>query len=139
MVSLHLLQRIYGTMISAAPDPIAARAVVDRAESTIGISDLCEFCSIMLAVPATIACADSGDIPHAHHHLAVAERSAKLWSGTAWEAGLVGARAHVAIAELEPVTGELLLANAAEQFDLVAHPLDAERCWRGVEVACPNS
>jgi hypothetical protein len=92
MVSLHLLQRIYGTMISAAPDPIAARAVVDRAESTIDISDLCEFCSIMLAVPATIACADSGDIPHAHHHLAVAERSAKLWSGTAWEAGLVEAR-----------------------------------------------
>jgi hypothetical protein len=51
----------------------------------------------------------------------------------------VGARTHVAIAELDPVTGELLLANAAEQFDLVAHPLDAERCWRGVEVACPNS
>ena len=36
MIANHLLQRIYGTMIIAAPDPIAARATVDRAESTLG-------------------------------------------------------------------------------------------------------
>ena len=30
VISMHLLQRVYGTMIEAAPDPVAARAVVDR-------------------------------------------------------------------------------------------------------------
>ena len=30
VVSTHLLQRIYGTMIAAAPDAAAARAIVDR-------------------------------------------------------------------------------------------------------------
>ena len=31
MIAMHLLQRIFGTLIIAAPDPIAARATVDRA------------------------------------------------------------------------------------------------------------
>ena len=35
-IALHLLQRIFGTMILAAPDPASARAVVDRAEATLG-------------------------------------------------------------------------------------------------------
>ena len=39
VISKHLLQRIYGTMIAAAPDPVAARAVVDQAEATMGEND----------------------------------------------------------------------------------------------------
>ena len=54
---MHLLQRIYGTMILAAPNAAAARAVVDQAEATLGESDRCAFCVVMLAVPAAIACA----------------------------------------------------------------------------------
>jgi hypothetical protein len=38
-ISLHLLQRIFGTMIRAAGDRHSARAVVDRAESTLGTED----------------------------------------------------------------------------------------------------
>ena len=52
MIAPHLLQRIYGTMIAAAPDPMSARAMVDRAESTFGVAEHCTFCSVMLAVPA---------------------------------------------------------------------------------------
>ena len=55
-IALHLLQRIFGTMILAAPDPASARAVVDRAEATLGTEDACPFCDIMLAIPAAIAC-----------------------------------------------------------------------------------
>ena len=44
VVSRHLLHRVYGTMIEAAPDPVAARAVVDRAEATVGENDRCTFC-----------------------------------------------------------------------------------------------
>ena len=70
----------------AAPDAASARAMVDRAESTLGVEDNCTFCSIMLAVPATMACAAVGDLENAHRHLAIAEQSADLWAGTAWEA-----------------------------------------------------
>ena len=80
-ISLHLLQRIFGTMIRAAPDLDAARAVVDRAESTLGTEDLCPFCNIMLAVPAVIACADVGDLDRARHHLQVAEKSSAPMGG----------------------------------------------------------
>ena len=62
VVASHLLQRIYGTMINAAPDAATARAIVDRAEATMGDTDRCRLCAVMLAVPATIACAEVGDI-----------------------------------------------------------------------------
>jgi len=75
VVSMHLLQRVYGTMIGAAPDPVSARAVVDRAEATLGDNDRCSFCAVMLAVPSSIACADVGDTDEARRHLAVAEDS----------------------------------------------------------------
>ena len=70
-------------MIRAAPDVETARAVVGQAMSTVGQEDACPFCSIMLAVPAAIACADAGDLDDARHHLTIAERSAALWKGSA--------------------------------------------------------
>jgi hypothetical protein len=128
MLAMHVLQRVYGTMVLAAPDAAAARAVVDRAESTLGVEDSCAFCSIMLAVPATMACAAVGDLDNARRHLAVAEQSADLWTGTAWEAALLEAQASVATAEGEgPAAGRLLL-EAAERFTLAGQPIDAERC-----------
>ena len=92
-ISLHLLQRIFGTMMRAAPDRDAARAVVDRAESSLGTEDVCTFCNIMLAVPAVIACADVGDLDRARHHLQVADKSLHLWEGTSWQAAVLEARA----------------------------------------------
>ena len=65
MIAKHLLQRIFGTMIVAASDPLEARAIVDRAESTLGWDDACLFCSIMLSVPASIACVRAGDLENA--------------------------------------------------------------------------
>jgi hypothetical protein len=128
MVALHLLQRIYGTMIVAAPDPAAARAVVDRAQSTLGLEDTCAFCSIMLDVPAAIACAAVGDLEHARHHLRNARRAGKLWQGTTWEASVLEARAHVARAEGDVDEFERLLLDAAERFELGGQPADAARC-----------
>jgi DNA-binding SARP family transcriptional activator/tetratricopeptide (TPR) repeat protein len=128
VIARHLLQRVFGTMILATPDPLDARAVVDRAESAMGWDDVCLFCSIMLAVPATIACARVGDLEHAHRQLARAEESAVVWQGTAWEAGLAEARAAVAAAEGDPATARDRLLSAAEQFERAGQPLDARRC-----------
>lgn len=128
VMSLHLLQRIYGSMIVAAPDPVAARATVDLAEATMGEVDDCPMCSVMLEVPATIACADAGDLDGAHRHLTLAEASAAHWEGSAWNAAVLEARAHLARAEGRPEEFTALSARAAELFHAAGQPLDAVRC-----------
>jgi hypothetical protein len=127
-IGQHLLHRVYGCMITAAPDLEAARAVVDRAESTLGKEDSCTFCSIMLEVPAAQACADMGELDEAHRHLRAAERSLRLWEGTAWEASLMEARGHVAHAERRDADAQRLFTDAAARFEAAGQPLDAQRC-----------
>ena len=135
VIARHLLQRVFGTMILATPDPLGARAVVDRAESTMGWDDACLFCSIMLDVPAAIACARVGDLDHAHRHLERAEESALLWQGTSWEAGMAEAQAAVAAAEGEHEVARARLQSAAEQFERAGQPLDARRCRQALAAA----
>jgi len=127
-IALHLLQRVYGTMIRAAPDVDSARAVVDQAVAALGQEDSCTFCSIMLAVPAATACADAGDLDDARRHLAAAERSAALWKGTAWQAAITEAWAHLDSAEGDRDAAHRRLLEAAELFTAAGQPLDADRC-----------
>ncbi|HEY7273625.1 MAG TPA: AAA family ATPase [Actinoplanes sp.] len=127
-IGQHLMHRVYGCMITAAEDLEGARAVIDRAESTLGDEDHCTFCSIMLSVPATQACADLGDLDEARRHLREAERSITLWEGTAWEAALLEAKAHLARAEGRDGDADRLLRDAATRFEAAGQPLDAERC-----------
>jgi DNA-binding SARP family transcriptional activator/tetratricopeptide (TPR) repeat protein len=128
LIGMHLLQRIYGSMIAAAPDPVAARAVVDRAEATMGETDRCAFCDLMFAVPASIACADVGDLDEARRRLAQAEALATRWNVGAWTAAVTEARAHLVVAQGDPLEGERLFQSAAELFEAAGQPLDARRC-----------
>ena len=128
LVARHLLQRIYGTMIAAAPDPVTARAVVDRAEATMGETDRCLFCDVMFAVPATIACADVGDLDEARRRLAEAEALATRWNGGAWDAAVTEAGAHLAVAQGDLLAAAGLYESAAELFEAAGQPLDARRC-----------
>src|SRR5262249_27236980 len=127
-LALHLIQRIYGTLIRAAPDAEAARAVVDRADATVGRDDLCLFCSVMLEVPAAIACADVGDVDAAQVHLERAELSAALWEGTSWQAGILEAGAPLSVAGGDVAEARSRLDEAAEGFLAAGQPLDAQRC-----------
>jgi hypothetical protein len=128
VLGMHLLHRVYGSMIAAAPDPVTARAVVDRAEATMGEIDHCVFCSVMLEVPSAIACADAGDLAGARRHLDAAEGSAALWEGSAWQAAVLEARAHVAQAEGSAAQARELWGRAAGLFRAAGQPLDAARC-----------
>jgi tetratricopeptide (TPR) repeat protein len=128
MLALHLVQRIYGTWIRAAGDVEAARAVVDQADATLGDQDQCQFCQVMYLLPAAIACADAGDLDEARWRLLAGEQCAARWPGTAWQAAVLEARAHLARAEGASEEGDRLLAEAAAGFDAAGQPLDAARC-----------
>jgi tetratricopeptide (TPR) repeat protein len=124
----HLLQRIYGTLISAAPDADAALAVVDEAAERLDEPFACIFCQVMIAVPASIACTEGGRLDEARSWLAQAERSAATWQGTAWQGAVAEARAHLVRAEGDHAAAGRLLTEAATLFELAGQPLDAQRC-----------
>ena len=124
----HLLQRIYGTLISAAPDADAALAVVDEAAERLDEPFSCIFCQVMIAVPASIACTEGGRLDQARSWLVQAERSAATWQGTAWQGAVAEARAHLVRAEGDRAAAGRLLAEAATLFELAGQPLDAQRC-----------
>jgi DNA-binding SARP family transcriptional activator/tetratricopeptide (TPR) repeat protein len=128
VISLHLMQRVYGTMIEAADSAAEARAVVDMAEATIGEIDRCPFCAVMLAVPAVIACADVGDLDAARRYLVIAEQSAARWEGTAWAAAVQEARGHLAAADERPAESADVFNRAAALFADAGHRRAAQRC-----------
>ncbi len=132
IIAKHLLQRIFGTMILAASDAAAARAIVDRAESTLGWDDACPFCSIMLSVPASIACARAGDLEVAQRHLALAEQSAVLWRARRGRQGSPRRRRRSLRRAATPRPARELMQSATEQFQRAGQPLDAERCRRAM-------
>lgn len=127
-ISLHLLQRVYGTMMDAADTPDAAMAVIERAEATLGTEDLCPFCAVMLAVPAAKASAQAGELDRADLYLAIAEQSGSLWEGTSWRAATVEAQAHRAAAAGDREEAAALMAEARALFEVAGQPLDAVRC-----------
>jgi DNA-binding SARP family transcriptional activator/tetratricopeptide (TPR) repeat protein len=128
VISKHLMQRIYGAMVLAAEDPVAAVAAVEQGEFAMGDNDRCLLCDVMFDVPAAIACADAGFVADAEHHLSLAEVSASRWSGSAWPAAVAEARAHLAAAQHEDEAFARYLKEAAELFEGAGQPLDAARC-----------
>jgi tetratricopeptide (TPR) repeat protein len=127
-IGMHLLQRIFGSLIVSAPDPEAARAMVERAESTLGEPDQCWFCTVMLAVPAATACARVGDLDNAHRFLDSAARSVAHWGESSWHAAVIEAQATVALAEGDAEGYRRLSREAADAYSAVGHAADAERC-----------
>jgi tetratricopeptide (TPR) repeat protein len=127
----HLLQRIYGTLINAAPDSTAAVAIVDEAMLVLDEPASCPFCQVMVAVPAAIASAQAGRLDGARAFLAQAEMSAALWHGTSWQAAIEEARAVLAAAEGDEVAADRLFARAADLYEAAGQPLDAARCVEG--------
>ncbi|WP_448809154.1 ATP-binding protein [Agromyces bauzanensis] len=127
VIASHLIQRVYGAMVLAAEDDDEASAVIDRAETTFGADDYCQFCGIMFAVPAMIALSRMGEPDRARHYLDIAEASSRLWDGTAWQAALDEARAHLAH-DAGDADALRFAQRAAREYEGAGQPLDAARC-----------
>ena len=126
----HLLDRVHGTVIRSAPDRASALSAVDEATQAVrGPFETCPPCSINLTVPAAIACADAGDVDRATRYLTVSEHVAgAFYPRGGWQAALDETRAHLALAEGDPVRAGRLLTAAFGAFEQLGQHLDAGRC-----------
>ena len=133
VVAHHLLHRIHGTMIAAAPTQATARAIVDQAQATIGDTDVCSFCVVMFAVPAAIACAQVGDLDAARSFIGVA--TAPRSSGRA-PPGRRRSRRRAPISpwprDSQPSPSGCCAAAAAG-FRAAGQPSDVARCTRELD------
>lgn len=123
----HLLDRIHGTAIRTAAEPVTA---VDEAARAIrGPAETCPPCSINFMVPAAIACADAGDVERATAYLAGSEQvAAVFFPRGGWQAALDEARAHLALAKGDSELATRLLTAAADALEHLGQRLDADRC-----------
>lgn len=127
----HVLCRVHGTLIRAAPDSAAAVAAVAEGQTALATrSEWCNTCSPHFLIPAAIALARTGALAEAQSH---ADRAARviavLWGERgSWPAALAEARAAVANAGGEQAAARELLTEAARRFAAAGQPLDAARC-----------
>ena len=127
-VGNHLVLFVYGGMLETA-EPGQHEEVLRAGEAASMTERVCDPCSMPFRIGASIACAGRGDLDRARGHLADAERIAEMWQGGPRHAGVIEARAMLALAEGSPV-GEAaaLLWQAAGEFAAAQRPRDEARC-----------
>ena len=118
------MPRVYGAMVAATEDPMAARALIENAEKVLRV-DSCASCYLAFAIPAMSASADAGDLRGARHYAELVWKASRLWAGTDIEAAVSESLAHLAFAEGDDPMPHLDLAVAA--FDSARRPVDVRR------------
>ena len=136
-VGFHLLDRIYGTRITAAADPATALVRLDEAERGVrGPLETCPGCRITLAAPAAIAAARAGDLDRATRYARDTETLATVVMRLpGWDATLQEVKGHLALAQSDQDGAATLFRQAAVAFHAVGQPLDAARCTAAATAA----
>ena len=130
-VGFHLLDRIYGTRVTAAgSDPARAQAALEEAEAAVrGPTETCPGCRITLAIPAAIAAAEAGDMDRLADWVSAADYLTNVVMRLpAWDAALEEVRGHQARAHGDTAAVSRLFEAAATGFTASEQPLDAARC-----------
>ena len=129
-VGFHLLDRIYGTRITATTGPESGLAALEEAEEAVrGPVETCPGCRITLAVPAAIAAARAGDLERLDDWEKEAEFLATVVMRLpAWDAALLEVRGHRARAAGDGDAARDLFRAAARGFEAAGQPLDEARC-----------
>ncbi len=104
----------------------------------MGENDRCAFCDVMFAVPAAdrVRRRRRPDAAPALY-LDLAQVSADRWAGSAWQAAVAEARAHLAEALGQEREFAEWIAKAASLFRIAGQPLDAARCAAHAHVFGP--
>jgi DNA-binding SARP family transcriptional activator len=124
----HLLIRVFGTMVQAAPDPKKALGVLGAAERELSQMHPCEPCSMGYLTSAAMASARAGDLGRARSFLAEAERIAGMWQGGMWTGAVWEARGTLRQAEGEGEQARAMFREAAQAFEATGNRTDAARC-----------
>lgn len=124
----HLVGRIYGTRVRAAPDPGLAMSMVDAAEARMSGHPVCQPCAIGFYLAASVAASRAVQLERAREYLLQGEGVSARWSGGGWHAAVLESRAELAAAEGRAVDAARLFAQAADRFELAGQPVDARRC-----------
>jgi DNA-binding SARP family transcriptional activator len=124
----HLLIRVFGTMIQAAPDPKKALGVLGAAERELSQMHPCEPCSMGYLTSAATASARAGDLGRARSFIAEAERIAGMWQGGMWTGAVWEARGTLRQAEGEGEQARAMFREAAQAFEATGNRTDAARC-----------
>lgn len=129
-LGFHLFDRIYGSMITAAPDAGSALAALEEAEEAVhGSMETCPGCRIALAVPAAIAAARAGDLDRAAVYESAAEKlTSILMRLPGWYAAVDEVRAFRAHASGRRADATRHLSAAVAGFRGAGQVLDADRC-----------
>lgn len=127
-IATHLLVRVFGTMIQAAPDPDRAMAVLRMAERELASMQACEPCSMGFLTSAVAACARARDLDRARGFIAEAERISGMWQGGPWSGAVWEVRGILREAEGEEMEARAMFREAAEAFTRAGNRHDAARC-----------
>jgi tetratricopeptide (TPR) repeat protein len=129
-VGHHTLDRVYGAMVEAAPDPAAGLALVAEAEAAIvGPAETCPTCRIAFIVPAAVAAARGADLERARRYAEDVERALDVVAlPPAWHAAGCEVRGWLARAEGRGDDAREHFIAAADGFATWEQPLDAARC-----------
>jgi DNA-binding SARP family transcriptional activator len=127
-IRMHLLVRVFGTMIQAAPDPAGAFAVLRKVERELSQMNACEPCSMGFLTSAASAAAQVGDIDRARSFLADAERVSGMWQGGPWAGAVWEARGIMRRAEGDLEQARAMFREAADAFARAGNKSDAARC-----------
>ena len=124
----HLLVRVFGTMIQAAPDPKAAVRVLRGAERELAKMDVCEPCSMGYLTSAATASARAGELDRARSFITEAERIAGMWQGGPWTGAVWEARGNLRLAAGEDEQARAMFREAVDAFARAGNQADAARC-----------
>jgi DNA-binding SARP family transcriptional activator/predicted negative regulator of RcsB-dependent stress response len=127
-IATHLLVRVFGTMVQAAPEPDRALVVLRNIERELRSMKPCEPCSMGYLTSAAAATANAGELDRARSFVAEAERISGMWQGGPWAGAVWEARGIVRQAEGDEQQARAMFREAAEAFARAGNQVDAKRC-----------
>jgi DNA-binding SARP family transcriptional activator len=124
----HLLVRLQGLAVEAAPNTSVAMDAITEGDQLLAGSGVCRPCSMGFRIAASILLAESGELESASRRLDETERLASMWQGGPWVAAVWEARSVLRQAQGRTELASALLHEAAVRYGELGRPADQARC-----------